>query len=135
MSAKVDTSPVSNNIFLRFFRQIAHGGYPLFLAAIAAVLWTNYSHSTYHAFWHTDFSFQIGRFTLSKSVVHWIDEALMALFFFTVGLEIKREFLVGELSSAKKAILPAMAAVGGMTVYLPGATGKLYGGASKTGGN
>ena len=116
MSAKVDTSPVSNKIFLRFFRQIAHGGYPLFLAAIAAVLWANYSHSTYHAFWHTDFSFQIGRFALSKSVVHWIDEALMALFFFTVGLEIKREFLVGELSSAKKAILPAMAAVGGMAV-------------------
>jgi NhaA family Na+:H+ antiporter len=116
MSAKVNTSPVSDRIFLRFFEQIAHGGYPLFLSAIAALLWANYSNSTYYAFWHTDFSFKIGWFTLSKSVVQWIDEALMALFFFTVGLEIKREFLVGELSSAKKAILPVMAAIGGMAL-------------------
>ena len=116
MRDKTDTSPLSERIFRRFFRQIAQGGYPLFLAAMAAVVWANYFSSSYHSLLHAEVSFHIGRFVLSKSITYWIDEALMALFFFTVGLEIKRELLVGELSSARKAILPAMAAIGGMVV-------------------
>ena len=105
-----------NSTFLRFFRQLSHGGYPLFIAAIAAMFWANFSHYTYHSFWHSNLSIQVGEYFISKSVAHWIDEALMAVFFFIVGLEIKRELLVGGLSSSKKAILPIMAGIGGMAI-------------------
>jgi len=64
--------------------------------------------------WHTELTIALGDFRISKSLVHWIDDALMTLFFFTVGLEIKREMLVGELASVKKALLPVSAAIGGM---------------------
>ena len=60
--------------------------------------------------------FRFGNFDLTASLHHWINDGLMALFFFTIGLEIKREVLAGELSSFKKAGLPIMAAVGGMIV-------------------
>jgi NhaA family Na+:H+ antiporter len=66
--------------------------------------------------WHTELTIRLGHFQINKSLVHWIDDALMTLFFFTVGLEIKREMLVGELASVKKALLPASAAIGGMLV-------------------
>jgi NhaA family Na+:H+ antiporter len=84
------------------------------MAAIVALIWANVSANTYHSFWHTEISLSFGHFQISKSLAHWIDEALMTLFFFTVGLEIKREVLVGELSSPKQAVLPIAAAVGGM---------------------
>jgi Na+:H+ antiporter, NhaA family len=102
--------------FQRFFQKFVQGSYPLFAAAVAAVIWVNISHETYHGVWHTEVAFSLGSFQISRSIAHWIDEALMAVFFFAVGLEIKREFLVGELSSAKKALLPVMAALGGMIV-------------------
>jgi NhaA family Na+:H+ antiporter len=102
--------------FQRFFNKIVSGSYPLFLAAILAMIWANLFAASYHSFWHTQFSLSLGQFTISKSLVHWIDEALMTLFFFTVGLEIKREILVGGLSSPRQAVLPIAAAVGGMMV-------------------
>ena len=100
--------------FQRFFRKIVTGSYPLFVAATAALIWANISADTYHSFWHVEVSISLGPFHISKSLVHWIDEALMTLFFFIVGLEIKREVIVGGLSSRKQAILPIAAAVGGM---------------------
>jgi NhaA family Na+:H+ antiporter len=100
--------------FQRFFSKIVTGSYPLFMAALVALIWANVSANAYHSFWHTEISLSFGHFQISKSLVHWIDEALMTLFFFTVGLEIKREVLVGGLSSPKQAVLPIAAAVGGM---------------------
>ncbi len=102
--------------FDRFIKHFASGSYPLFVAAAAALIWANLAPHHYHAFWHTEMSISAGPFQMAKSLAHWIDEALMALFFFSVGLEIKRELLVGVLSSPKAAILPVAAAVGGMLV-------------------
>ena len=71
---------------------------------------------SYFAFWELELGFSLGSAEFSESLLHWINDGLMAFFFFVVGLEIKREFLVGELSSVRQAILPIMAAVGGMVV-------------------
>lgn len=65
---------------------------------------------------HTPVAFTVGSFVLEKNVHHWVNEGLMVLFFFVVGLEIKRAVLVGELSSLRKATLPVVAALGGMIV-------------------
>ena len=102
--------------FQRFFNKIVSGSYPILLAVILAMIWVNLLAASYHSFWHTPLSLSFGQFSISKSLVHWIDKALMALFFFTVGLEIKREILVGGLSSPRQAALPIAAAVGGMLV-------------------
>ena len=100
--------------FQRFFRKIVRGTVPLFIATVAALVWSLVSYTSYHHVWHTEMTISLGHFQITESLVHWIDDALMALFFFTVGLEIKREMLVGELSSVKKALLPVCAAIGGM---------------------
>ena len=101
----------------RFFRKQVASSILLLSATVIALVWANSNIAeTYHSFWHTKISLVFGEFKISKSLVHWINDALMALFFFTVGLEIKRELLVGELASLKKAMLPVIAAVGGMLV-------------------
>jgi len=100
--------------FERSFKSLVRGSYPLFLTTLLALVWANAFAASYHGFWHTELSISIGHFQITKSLLEWIDEALMTLFFFTVGLEIKREMLVGELASPKKALLPVMAAIGGM---------------------
>jgi len=100
--------------FQRFFRRVVRGSFPLFFTTILAVVWANLPQSTYHTVWHTELKISLGHFQITKSLLHWIDDALMTLFFFIVGLEIKREMLVGELASAKKALLPVSAAAGGM---------------------
>ncbi|MBT7086844.1 MAG: hypothetical protein HN931_11780, partial [Desulfobacterales bacterium] len=87
--------------FQEFFKKIVNGSLLLSIAAIVAIIWANVS-ASYGSFWATELSLNIGDMHISKSLVHWIDEALMTLFFFTVGLEIKREVIVGELSSLKK---------------------------------
>jgi NhaA family Na+:H+ antiporter len=101
----------------RFFRKQVASSVLLLAATVFALIWANSNiHETYYSFWHTKISLDFGEFHISKSLVHWINDGLMALFFFTVGLEIKREFLVGELASPKKALLPVIAALGGMLV-------------------
>lgn len=101
--------------FQRFFRKEAASSILLLAATIIALFWANSNFAeTYHGFWHTKISFSFGDFRISKTLFHWINDGLMALFFFTVGLEIKREILVGELASPKKALLPVIAALGGM---------------------
>ena len=72
--------------FQRFFNKIVSGSYPILLAVILAMIWANLLAASYHSFWHTPLSLSFGQFSISKSLVHWIDEALMALFFFTVAL-------------------------------------------------
>ncbi len=108
--------PQAIEAFERFFERVVRGTYPLFIATVLAFLWANISSSSYHTFQETEISFSFGRLQITKSLIHWIDEALMTLFFFTVGLEIKRELLVGELASLKRALLPIAAALGGMVI-------------------
>lgn len=104
----------------RFFQKEASSSLLLVAATIAALAWANFPGSgSYDHFWHTEISLRFGSAEISHSLVHWINDGLMALFFFTVGLEIKRELLVGELSSLQKALFPVFAALGGMVV--PGA--------------
>jgi len=101
----------------RFFRKQVASSVLLLAATVIALIWANSNIAeTYHSFWHTKISLVFGEFHINKSLVHWINDGLMALFFFTVGLEIKRELLVGELASPKKALLPVIAALGGMLV-------------------
>lgn len=102
--------------FQKFVRRVVTGGFLLFAATLIALLWANLAHESYHSFWHINIALDIGPYHVSRSLLHWIDEALMTLFFFTVGLEIKREFLIGELASLKRAMLPVAAAIGGMLV-------------------
>jgi NhaA family Na+:H+ antiporter len=92
------------------------GGIILILVTIVAVAWANSQwYPYYHHLWHEiKLGFSFGDFEMKYSIQHWINDGLMAVFFFSVGLEIKREVLAGELSSVKKASLPIMAALGGM---------------------
>ncbi len=93
------------------------GAIVLLLATVAALVLANASTGEwYENLWHIETGFFIGAFEFAQSLLHWIDDGLMALFFFVVGLEIKREFIVGELSTPRKAALPIIAAVGGMLV-------------------
>ena len=99
------------------------GAIVLLLATAGALGWANSPWSdSYASFWHTTVSFDIRVFAISEDLEHIVNDGLMAVFFFVVGLEIKRELLHGELSSYRRAVLPAMAAVGGMAtpalVYL-----------------
>ncbi len=102
----------------RFINKESAGGVLLLIMAIAAILWANSSFGgSYFALWtETKFTIGIGDAALSKPLILWINDLLMAIFFLVVGLEIKREIMVGELSSLRKASLPIAAAVGGMVV-------------------
>jgi len=98
-----------------FFEFEAAGGIVLALAAIAAMIIANSPLNVwYEGFIHAPVAIQIGEFTIAKDAHHWINDGLMAVFFFLVGLELKREVLIGELSNVKQIILPAGAALGGM---------------------
>ncbi|MDA0988995.1 MAG: Na+/H+ antiporter NhaA [Chloroflexi bacterium] len=95
----------------------ASSGIVLLASAVVALVWANSLWSdAYNDLWHTEISFQVGAFDLSKTLVHWINDGVMVVFFFVIGLEIKRELLIGELSSPKQMALPLIAAVGGMAV-------------------
>lgn len=101
-----------------FLHQEASGGILLIICTVIALAWANspWFHS-YHDLWHTHLVVNIGSLlNLDYTIHHWINDGLMAIFFFTVGLEIKRELLVGELSSMQKASLPIAGAIGGMVV-------------------
>ena len=106
---------------VRPFQDFAHkqssGGILLIIATTVALVWANSPWSeSYAALWHTKVTVGVGDFSISKDLTHWINDGLMAIFFFVVGLEIKREVLVGELSSARNAALPVAAALGGAVV-------------------
>lgn len=101
----------------RFFKIEAAGGIVLMIFTLIALIWANSSYGYYYQdLWENKLTIGIGSFKISKSILHWVNDGLMAIFFFVVGLEIKRELLAGELSSPKKAALPIAAAIGGMVV-------------------
>ena len=103
--------------FKWFFKLEAASGLVLLIAAIAALIISNSNFNEYYFNSLKHYLFiGINNFGLKLSVLHWINDALMAVFFFFVTLEIKREFIQGELSNIKQAMLPIIGAVGGMLV-------------------
>src|SRR5215467_8271814 len=109
---EVLTSP-----FVRFARMEAAGGVLLLATTLAALAWANSPwDQRYNALWSGNLSIGAGRFVLTETRLQWIDDGLMSIFFFLVGLEIKREVLIGELSSLKLAAFPLISAIGGTIV-------------------
>jgi NhaA family Na+:H+ antiporter len=92
------------------------GGAVLLVATIAALVWANVSLTTYAELWSTHLTIGIGTLTLTENLQHWVNNGLMTVFFFVVGLEIKREIVRGELRDPRTASLPVIAAIGGMAV-------------------
>jgi NhaA family Na+:H+ antiporter len=104
-------------LFQQFTRLQASGGLLLIIASILALVWANSSLAHYYyEFLETHLEISLGNFHISHELLHWVNDGLMVIFFFVVGLEIKRELTVGELASSRRAALPISAAVGGMFV-------------------
>ncbi|HYW10585.1 MAG TPA: Na+/H+ antiporter NhaA [Longimicrobium sp.] len=103
--------------FARFARTESAGGIVLIAATLIAIAWANSPwRGAYEHLWETPLTLGGDGWSLRYPLHYWINDGLMAVFFFLVGLEIKREFLVGELASLKRAALPIAAALGGMMV-------------------
>ena len=100
----------------QFLRLEVSGGLVLLAATAAALLWANLAGASYDDFWGTGLSLRLGDYVLAEDLRHLVNDGLMAIFFFVVGLEVKRELLVGELSTRQAALLPLFAAIGGMVV-------------------
>ena len=110
-------SKPNKTLFERFFHSQTAGSVVLLLATITAVVWANSPWSDlYHTLSHLDIGTYFHGKQYHLTLDHWVKDGLMAIFFFVVGLEIKREILIGELSSVKKAMLPVMAALGGAVI-------------------
>ncbi|MFC5669739.1 Na+/H+ antiporter NhaA [Streptomyces incanus] len=103
---------------VRNFMATEAGSAGLLLVAVAvALIWANSSWSdAYTSLWHTDLSLSLGNAELSMSLEHWVNDGLMALFFFVIGLEVRYEVSVGELNSRSRIMIPALAGIGGMAV-------------------
>jgi len=100
-----------------FLRVEAAGSLLLLLAAAVALVWANSPWaSSYDSLWHTHLVLDVGPLHLDESLQHWVNDALMVIFFFVVGLEIKYELVNGDLRDPKTAALPIVAAIGGMIV-------------------
>ncbi len=100
-----------------FLRIEAAGSLLLLLAAAVALVWANSGWAeSYDALWHTHLVLDVGPLHLDESLQHWVNDALMVIFFFVVGLEIKYELVNGDLRDPKTAALPIVAAIGGMVV-------------------
>jgi NhaA family Na+:H+ antiporter len=105
------------NPFQQFINTEATGGILLIFFTVFALIWANSGWAgTYHSLWQQKLTIGLGEFALSKTLGQWINDGLMAIFFFVVGLEIKREIVAGELSSIRQATLPFAAAIGGMLI-------------------
>ena len=126
MSAKVTSSDKVDDLFPetpvrkiitpieRLMKVETTGGIVLIIMTVAALIWANLSPETYHHFWHMPFSLKIGDW-IGNGDLHWlINDALMTIFFFNIGLEVKGEMTYGELHNPKAASLPIIAAAGGM---------------------
>jgi NhaA family Na+:H+ antiporter len=94
----------------------AASGIVLLLGAAAALVWANTDSAGYTSWWHHQLTIGPGDLAITESLVHWVNDALMTVFFFVVGLEIKRELVTGELRDRHRAALPAIAALGGMVM-------------------
>ncbi len=94
----------------------ALGGVALLGATLGALVWANVGGASYAEVWGYDLTIGAGEFAISEDLAHWVNDGLMTVFFFVVGLEINRELICGELRDRRTASLPALAAIGGMAV-------------------
>jgi NhaA family Na+:H+ antiporter len=114
---KYNTRPRISVVIENFLAKESLSGVFLFGAALIAMIWANsFLSATYFDLWNTHVSLNIGSHAIDMSLGHWINDGLMALFFLLIGLEIKREIMVGELSSLRQAAFPVVAAVGGVAL-------------------
>ena len=103
--------------FVRFAKTEAAGGILLLASTLAALIWANSPwENAYHAIWNAPLLIGFGRFSLVESRHLWVNDGLMSIFFFLAGLEIKRQVLIGELSSIKQATFPLVSALGGTLI-------------------
>jgi NhaA family Na+:H+ antiporter len=121
MSETAEPSPPLIERALRPFQDFAHressSGLLLLSCTVIALIWANSPwRDAYTRLWEIPITVGVGRYGIRESLHHWINDGLMAVFFFLVGLEIKREMLVGELATLRRAALPLAAALGGMVV-------------------
>jgi len=100
----------------RFLHVEVSGGIVLLVATVAALVWANLPGDSYTDFWHSEVTLDVAGFEVHEDLLGWVNDGLMAVFFFIVGLEIKREWEVGELVDRRAALLPAVGALGGMVV-------------------
>ena len=117
--SKIQNQPIDAIIspLVKFLHIESASGIVLLLATVIALVIANSSAGeSFHHFWEQIVGIQFGSFALKMSLHHWINDLLMAIFFFVVGLEVKREMIVGELNSWQKASLPIFGAIGGMLV-------------------
>lgn len=104
-------------VFQRFIKDESFSGVLLFIATLLAVIIANSAFSdSYFELWNKSLGVTLGEHQISMTLTQWINDGLMAIFFLMVGLEIKRELLIGELSSVQKASFPIIAAIGGMLI-------------------
>jgi hypothetical protein len=124
MSTKSDSSlqakPQASKVlggFAEFLKlEIAGSVFLLGATVLALVIANSPAHATLESLLHVQIGVEIGSWDFAQSIKHWIDDGLMAIFFFVIGLEVKREMVAGELSKPRQALLPVIAAVGGMLV-------------------
>jgi len=112
-----DTKAYIFVVIENFLAKEAYSGFALFSAALLAIILANSGWSGfYFDWWHTSAGIAIGDNSLTMDLGHWVNDGLMAIFFLLIGLEVKRELVVGELSSLRKAAFPVVGALGGMLV-------------------
>lgn len=120
--------------FQEFAARETSGGIVLLLCTLVALIWVNSPWAAgYAELWHTRFLIGLGSQRLDHDLHFWVNDGLMALFFLVVGLEIKRELMVGELASARKAALPILGAIGGVVLPALVYSGINFGGAGARG--
>jgi len=111
----MDNSFSISQAIKNFFAREEKSGILLLLFATLALITVNSPlNSLYYDIKYTDVPISLGEFNFTKTISHWVNDGLMAIFFFVIGLELKREILEGELSSFDRMVLPAIAAIGGM---------------------
>jgi NhaA family Na+:H+ antiporter len=104
-------------VLVEFLHQEATAGLVLVAATVVALVWANSpAGDGYATFWHQELTIGRGWWAVTEDLQHWINDGLMAVFFFVVGLEIKRELVTGELTERRAAVLPVVAALGGVVL-------------------
>ncbi len=101
---------------IRAMGQNRIGALLLLVATVVAIVWANAAHGSYEAFWETQLTVGVGQLRFDFTLHALVNDALMAIFFFTVGLEVRREFAIGELTSWSRALVPVVAAIAGLVV-------------------
>jgi Na+/H+ antiporter NhaA len=115
-SARTAWSRNAATPLLRTLRSETGGAVILLAAAVAALVWANIDYGSYRSVWATQLSVRVGSHGISQDLRHWVNDGLMVLFFFVVGLEARREFDIGELRERRRFVVPLLAGISGMLV-------------------